>query len=65
MKYTDIQQKSEAELVELVAATRDELRAERFRDRFTRKASIIRNAKLTIAQALTELTARRSLSDTK
>lgn len=65
MKYTDIQQKSEAELVELVAATRDELRAERFRDRFTRKASIIRNAKLTIAQALTELTARRSLGDTK
>jgi ribosomal protein L29 len=65
MKYSDIQKKTDAELVELVAATREELRTERFKDRFTTKASIIRNAKLTIAQALTELTARAGAGDTK
>ncbi len=65
MNYSDIQKKSDAELVELVAATREELRNERFKDRFTKKASIIRNAKLTIAQALTELSARDGKADAK
>ena len=65
MNYTDIKKKSDAELVELVAATREELRSERFKDRFTKKASIIRNAKLTIAQALTELSLRDGKADTK
>lgn len=67
MKYTDIQKKSVSELVDLVQATRGELRDERFKDRFTKKASIIRQAKLTIAQALTELNVRSkdSSSETK
>jgi hypothetical protein len=44
---------------------RETLREERFKDRFTRKASIIRATKLTIAQAMTEITARESKGDTK
>ncbi len=65
MKYTDIQKKSESELVELVTATRETLRSERFKDKFTKKASVIRDAKSTIAKALTELSARRRNPSTK
>lgn len=65
MNYADIQKKSLAELSMLVTTTREELRAERFKDRFTKKASIIRAAKLTIAQALTEMKARDNRGDTK
>jgi ribosomal protein L29 len=60
MKYTDIQKKTDAELTELVVSTREALRAERFKDKFSKKASIIKTAKETIAQALTEQTARRN-----
>jgi len=60
MKYTDIQKKTDAELVELVVSTREALRAERFKDKFSKKASIIKTAKQTVAQALTEQTARRN-----
>jgi ribosomal protein L29 len=59
MNYQDIQKKSDVELADLVAVTRKELRTERFKDKFTKKASVIATAKKTIAQALTELTARR------
>ncbi|MFM2423703.1 MAG: hypothetical protein RLZZ70_88 [Candidatus Parcubacteria bacterium] len=65
MKYEDITKKSMGELSELVNTTREELRAERFKDRFTKKASIIRNAKLVIARALTEMTVRTRRGDTK
>lgn len=65
MNYTDIQKKSIAELCDLIAATRSELRTERFKDRFTKKASIIRQAKLVIARALTEMAVRDKESDTK
>ncbi len=65
MKYTDIQKKSESELVELVTATRETLRSERFKDKFTKKASVIRDAKSMIAKALTELSARRRNPSTK
>ncbi len=65
MKYIDIAKKSMSELEELVLATREELRAERFKDRFSTKASIIRQAKLTIARALTEMNVRTNRSDTK
>lgn len=65
MKYEDIAKKSVSELEELVTTTRGELQSERFKDRFTRKASVIRQAKLTIARALTELTARAHRGDTK
>ncbi|MCU0678363.1 MAG: 50S ribosomal protein L29 [Candidatus Pacebacteria bacterium] len=65
MKYTDIAKKNMSELEELVLATRAELQAERFKDRFAKKASIIRQAKLTIARALTEMKARTRQGDTK
>ncbi len=59
MKYTDIQKKSDSELSDLIIETREALRTERFKDKFSRKASVIRTAKQTIAQALTEVEARR------
>jgi ribosomal protein L29 len=59
MNYSDIQKKTDAELAILVNENRETLRQERFKDKFTRKASVIKNAKQTIAQALTELTSRR------
>lgn len=55
----DITKKSDAELVEFVAAERDVARAERFKDAFSRKAGTIHKAKLNVARALTELAARR------
>ena len=60
MKYTDIKMKNDAELSELVVATREVLRAERFKDKFSKKAGVISDAKTTIARALTELSARRN-----
>ncbi len=60
MKYTDIQKKSDTELSELVAASREALRAERFKDKFSKKASVIKTAKTTVARALSEQTARRN-----
>ncbi len=60
MKYQDIQKKTDAELTELVIATRKELRTENFKDKFSKKASVIQGAKKTIAQALTEITTRRN-----
>ena len=60
MKYSDIKTKTDSELVELVISTREVLRAERFKDKFSKKASIIKTAKQTVAQALTEANARRN-----
>lgn len=60
MKYTDIQSKSDSELALLVATSRETLRAERFKDKFSKKASAIRSARVSVAQALTEMTARRN-----
>jgi len=60
MKYTDIQSKSDGELLELVTTAREALRAERFKDKFSKKASAIRSARTNVAQALTEMTARRN-----
>ncbi len=61
----DIRNKSEAELAEIVQTARDTVRQERFKDKFARKANIIRNAKTEIARALTELSARRNKLETK
>ena len=65
IKMSDIRDKSEAELVELVNTARETVRAERFKDKFSRKAGIINGAKKEIAQALTELTTRRRNNDAK
>jgi ribosomal protein L29 len=56
---SDIRKKTEAELTELVLKTRETLRVERFKDKFSRKASVITGAKKEIAQLLTELNLRR------
>ncbi len=61
----DIRKKSVAELTETVQSARETVRQERFKDRFGRKASIIRNAKTEIARALTELSHRRNNPETK
>lgn len=64
-KMQDIVKKSEAELTEMVQSARETVRQERFKDKFGRKANIIRTAKTEIARALTELTARRRNQETK
>ncbi len=64
-QMSEIRKKTEAELVELVTTTRETVRAERFKDKFSRKASVITGAKREIARALTELTARRTNKDAK
>lgn len=58
-KMEDIRKKSDAELASVVEQSRETVRQERFKDRFSRKAGVIRQAKLEAARALTELTARR------
>lgn len=61
----DIRKKSEAELASVVEAARQTIREERFKDKFSRKANVIRNAKTEVARALTELSARRRNPETK
>ena len=62
-KMSEIRKKTEAELVELVTTARETVRAERFKDKFSRKASVITGAKREIARALTLLSARRHNKD--
>lgn len=64
-KTSDMQKKTDAEIAEIVTTTRETLRAERFKDKFGRKASVIRGAKREIARALTLLSARRHNKDAK
>lgn len=64
-KMQDIQKKSDAELTELVQTARDTMRQERFKDKFGRKASVIKIAKTEIARALTEFSTRRLNKETK
>ena len=56
----DIRKKSDAELTEMVEAGRITVQEERFKDKFSRKANIIKKAKVEVARALTELTARKN-----
>ena len=62
-KMSEIRKKTEAELVEVVTTARETVRAERFKDKFSRKASVITGAKREIARALTLLSARRHNKD--
>lgn len=55
----DIRKKSDRDLETFVQEQREVLRQERFKDKGSRKASTINEAKTAIARALTELTARR------
>lgn len=61
----DIRAMSDTELTELVMSSRETMRKERFKDQFSRKKSVIVNAKMDIARALTEQTARRTKIATK
>jgi len=61
----DMRKKSEAELTSVVESARKTVREERFKDKFSRKASVIQNAKTEVARALTELSARRRNPETK
>ena len=64
-KKSDIKEKSEAELATVVNTARETVRAERFKDKFSRKANVITGAKREIARALTELSLRRHNKDAK
>jgi ribosomal protein L29 len=55
-----IRQKTDVELHDLVGAAKKTIHNERFKDAFSRKASVIRKAKKEVAQALTLLSARRT-----
>jgi ribosomal protein L29 len=57
-KKVSLKEKSDRDLMEQVTTARQTIRAERFKDAMSRKASIIRTAKLEIARALTELSQR-------
>lgn len=57
---SDLRKKSTEELTALVSEARGTLRTERFKDKFSKKASVIVAAKLDIARAMTELTKRRT-----
>jgi ribosomal protein L29 len=61
----DIRTKSDGELTEMVQTARDTVRQERFKDKFSRKASVIQNAKTEVARVLTELSVRRRNQETK
>jgi|AntRauTorckE6833_2_1112554.scaffolds.fasta_scaffold00181_24 ribosomal protein L29 len=56
----DIKGKTAAELRTLVTEARETLRVERFKDKFSRQAGVVREQKLQIARALTELSARQT-----
>ncbi len=62
---SDLEKKTDAELVELTQKARETVRSERFKDKFSRKASVIQNAKKEVAQALTVLSKRRNKTDVK
>ena len=61
---TDITKKTDAELQDIISTARATIQAERFKDRFSRKAGVIRAAKLEIARAMTEISTRRNQSTT-
>lgn len=61
----DIRKKSDKELTDSVQKGRETVRQERFKDKMSRKASVIRNAKTDIARSLTELSERRRNQEIK
>ncbi len=60
----NITSKTDAELHTLIQTAREVLRTERFKDKFSRKAGLIRENRQQIARALTELSARARTADT-
>ncbi len=62
---SEIRSKTDAELIEVVNTARETVRAERFKDKFSRKSGVIGGAKQEVARALTEISARRRNNDVK
>lgn len=56
----EVRDKKDTELQSLITAGYETLRTERFKDKFSRKAGLIRQTKRQIARAYTELTARET-----
>ncbi len=65
IKMSELKKKTDKELIELVQNSREAVREEFFKEKFSRKASVIHGNKKVIARALTELSARRLNKDTK
>lgn len=65
IKMSDLKKKTDKELTELVQNSREAVREEFFKEKFSRKTNVIHENKKTIARALTELSARRLNKDTK
>lgn len=65
IKMSDIKKKTDTELVSFVIAARESVRVERFKDKFSKKANVMRTAKKEIARALTELSSRRDNQNVK
>ena len=59
----DIRKKSDSELLELVQKSREALRTERFKNKFSKNAKTIHSSKKEVAQALTELNARNAKAE--
>jgi ribosomal protein L29 len=62
MNMQDIKKKSDSELLETIKTSREAIREERFKDQYSKNAGVIRSNKKTVAQAMTELSARRNAS---
>ena len=65
IKMSDIRKKTDKELVELVQSSREAVREEFFKEKFSRKTDVVRGNKKNVARALTELSARRQNKDAK
>ncbi len=59
----DIKKQSDKDLVELVSKSREAIREERFKDKFSKNANAIRSNKKDVARSLTELNARRNSTE--
>ena len=62
-KMEDIRKQSDKDLVESVNKSREAVRAERFKDKFSKNAGVIRSNKKEVARALTELNTRRNSTE--
>ena len=56
----DISKKADKEVVEFVQQAREAVRTERFKDKFSKNANVIRSNKKDVARGLSELNARRN-----
>ncbi len=65
MKMSDLKNKTEKELIEILNKSRVIIREERFKEKFGNKPNIIRNSKLDVSRILTELSNRRHAVDKK